>query len=267
MGRRRKASTGEKKRARKTVTVKLLEREHAGKVTTAYRLMEELIDAHHPRLEGSKIAIAWRFGKRSDADGRLWLGSMKKGSDLDRTMHGYDGVLTLNHEVWNSSDFSEAQMRALLDHELCHLDVMNDSNGDPKLDEEGRKVYRIRKHDVEEFTEIVARHGCWKDDLRRFAEHAMDRKEKPLLPAIEKPKPIDEELNGKATTNGHAATKNGRPKRVRLLKPAEGFESDGLSVGSEVDVAGWRKGLPMVKSEGGQPVTLREDQFEAVGAA
>lgn len=267
MGRKRKASAGEKQKARKAVTVKLLEREHAGKVTTPYRLMEEIVAAHHPRLEGAKIAIAWKFGKRADADGRIWLGQMKKGNDLDRTMHGFDGVLLLNHEVWNSADFSEAQMRALIDHDLCHLDVVTDTNGEPKLDEEGRKVYRIRKHDVEEFLEIVARHGCWKDDLRRFAEHAMETKDKPLLPKSSPPKPIDEELsNGKAPTNGHAA-KNGRPKRVRLTKPVEGFESDGLSVGTEIDVKGWRTGMPMVKSNGGAAVTLREDQFEAVGAA
>lgn len=267
MGRKGKVSAGEKKKARKAVTVKLLEREHAGKVTTPYRLMEEIVAAHHPRLAEAKIAIAWKFGKRADADGRVWLGQMKKGNDLDRTMHGFDGVLLLNHEVWNSAEFSEEQMRALIDHDLCHLDVVTDTSGEPKLDEEGRKVYRIRKHDIEEFTEIVHRHGCWKDDLRRFAEHVIAGKERPLLPKGEKPRPIKEEI-GKPESNGHAtASKNGRPKRVRLTKPVEGFESDGLSVGTEIVVKGWRNDMPMVKSNGGAAVTLREDQYEAVGAA
>lgn len=177
MARRRKSAA----ERRKKVTVTKLERFHAGNVTTPYRLMDEIIAAHHPHLADANICIAWAHGWKADADGRLQLGKMKKGSDLDREMHGYDAVMLLNHLAWNAAGFSEAQMRALIDHELCHLQVACDSDGEAKLDENGRTVYRIRKHDLEEFREIVARHGCWKDDVRKFAEAAVEKLEQPLL--------------------------------------------------------------------------------------
>lgn len=173
-----------KVKARKKVTVKLLEREHQGKVTTPYRIMERTVKDHHSHLKDAKIAIAWMFGKKADADGHLNLGKCKKGSDLDRTMHGYDFVILLNHEAWNGSWFTEDMMNALIDHELCHAQVAKDSNGEVKLDEEGRQCYRIRKHDVEEFQEIISRHGKWKSDIRSFVETAMAVKDKPLLKTV-----------------------------------------------------------------------------------
>jgi hypothetical protein len=96
-------------------------------------------------------------------------------------MHQYDIVILLNHEAWNSAEFSEKQMRALLDHELVHAEVAKNDDGEVKTDEQGRTCYRIRKHDIEEFTEIVHRHGLWKSDLARFAQVAMEQKKAPLL--------------------------------------------------------------------------------------
>lgn len=179
MGRRR--SMGTKVKARKKVNVTLLERSHGGKATTAYRLMDEIIEAHHEHLKEAKIAIAWRFGWKANADGRITLGQAKKGSDLDRALHDHDFVILLNHEVWNQTSFTEAQMRALLDHELCHCAVAIDTSGDPKLDENGRTCYRIRKHDIEEFRDVVSRHGVWKEDIESFVNAAMEAKKRPLL--------------------------------------------------------------------------------------
>lgn len=181
MGRR----SGLKAKARKKVTVKLLARTNAGQVVGAYRIMEKLIEDHHSHLRGAKIAIAWRFGWKADADGRIKLGQAKKGSDLDRELHHNDFVILLNHERWNMANFSEEQMAALLDHELCHCQVSCDANGEPKTDEIGRTVYRLRKHDVEEFRDVVARHGLWKDDLVAFADSAAKKTHRPLLDRIE----------------------------------------------------------------------------------
>jgi hypothetical protein len=178
MGRKRKAA-GER---RKKVTVELIKRKHSGTVTEPYKIMEEVIQTvkEHAHLRDAKIAMAWRIGKKADADGRLWLGSAKKGSDLDRAMHDQDFVILLNKEVWNSS-IKEAYKVALIDHELCHCQVACDTDGQPKLDENGRKVYRIRKHDVEEFTGVVRRRGLWKDDVRKLVEQALEFEGRPLL--------------------------------------------------------------------------------------
>jgi hypothetical protein len=204
MGKRR--SLSQKVTARKKVNVALLEREHGGLVTTAYKLMDEIISQHHSQLweAEAKIAIAWRFGWKANADGRITLGQCKKGSDLDRAMHGFDFVILLNHEVWNMAGFSEAQMRALIDHELCHAAISKDSNGELKKDEKGRTVFRIRKHDLEEFKDVVARHGLWKDDVREFVE-AANKKTLPLFDG-------EHEGNG-AAKNG--ATPVNRIKRTK----------------------------------------------------
>ena len=175
-----------KEKARKKCTVKLIKRMHAGEVVGVYRIMEKLIEQHHSHLADAKIALAWRFGWKSDADGRTTLGQAKKGSDLDRKLHDHDFVILLNHERWNAAGFTDAQQKALLDHELCHCEVSKDVNGEPKTDENGRVCYRMRRHDVEEFKEIFHRHGLWKGDLEFLADEALDRTSRPLIDAAEK---------------------------------------------------------------------------------
>ena len=177
----RKLGGAPKEKRRKRVNVKLIERMNAGRVVAPYQIMEDLIERHHSHLAEAKIAMAWRFGWRPDADGRLRLGQCRKGSDLDRELHQFDFVILLNHEAWNRADFSAEQQAALVDHQLCHAQVAIDTDGEPKADELGRTVYRIRRHDVEEFRDVVARHGLWTDDLEKFASEAMEKMERPLL--------------------------------------------------------------------------------------
>jgi hypothetical protein len=136
------------------------------------KLVNETVKAHHDHLRNAKIAIAWMVGQKKDKDGRLVLGRMKKASELDRELHEHDLVLLLNREMWKV--FGEKQRTALVDHELCHADEALDPNGEAIEDAHGRKQYRIRKHDLEEFAAVVRRHGLWKADLETFAT-AMDQ--------------------------------------------------------------------------------------------
>lgn len=177
----RKRASGDKPQKKKPVNVKILEREHAGRTTTAYKILDDLIEDHHDHLTDAKIAIAWRFGWKPDVDGRLKLCSVKKGSDLDRELHQHDFVILLNHEAWNESRFSEDQMRALIDHALCRCEVSRDANGEPKIDENNRVVYRIRHPEIQEFREVIARHGLWTADLERFAQVIRETKSRPLF--------------------------------------------------------------------------------------
>jgi hypothetical protein len=150
-----------------------------------YTLMDELIRQHHGHLTDAKIALAWRSGWKADADGVLRLGQCRKASDLDRELHGFDAVILLNEEALNAAAFGEVQTRALLDHELTHLEVTKDEAGETKFDEQGRVVYRIRKHDIEEFREIVARHGCWISGLEEFARAALEKRNADLFAAVD----------------------------------------------------------------------------------
>ena len=183
MGRKKRKADAEKKR--KKITVDVVSREHGGKTTKLYKIMDSLIAKHHKHLADAAIAIGWRYDKKQDADGRLWLGSLKKASDLDRKLHQFDFVMLLNHEFCNKAA-TDQQITALVDHELCHGQVSYDAHGERKEDGDGRGVYRIRKHDVEEFQEIVVRHGAWKGDLEKFFGAWKDKHDLPIIAEAEK---------------------------------------------------------------------------------
>jgi hypothetical protein len=67
-------------------------------------------------------------------------------------------VMEVAFEEWVAA--SADARAALVDHELCHFDVIEDDDGEPQL--------RLRGHDVEEFTAVVERHGAWREDVVRF---------------------------------------------------------------------------------------------------
>lgn len=152
-----------------------------------YKLMESVRKEHHPDISDAKIALAWRKGTKEDKDGHLTLGRCMKASDLQRELVDWDFVIILNFEAW--AGFDKPKKLALLDHELMHADQAVDKDGEPKVDPKGRKVWRIRKHDVEEFSAIVKRHGIWKRDLEQFAEALLKQKQRTLFPLDAKVEP------------------------------------------------------------------------------
>lgn len=146
-----------------------------------YSILKDLRDKYHRHLKEARIALAWRKNFKTDRDGHIILGKCVKASELHRQLAPYDFVILLNEEVWKATQFTEEKKRALIDHELCHAAVATDRNGDPVRNDQGRIVYRMRKHDIEEFRDIVQRHGCYKQDLEAFAEAIMHRKDHPLF--------------------------------------------------------------------------------------
>jgi hypothetical protein len=166
------------------VTVKLIPRKHAGEVTEPWVVMEGLKEKHHTNLDGAKIAMAWRIGWRADSDGIMTLGKCRKRGDLDRELDSFDFVILLNQEAWKG--LNDTQKRALIDHELCHAQIVIDSDGNQKTDDRDRLVCRIRKHDCEEFKCIVERHGLWTSDLAELALASINDAARPLLAVAEK---------------------------------------------------------------------------------
>lgn len=135
-----------------------------------YPMLEQIVGAHHEDLDrtNARIALAWAMSWKADADGIVKLGQCKKASDLDRELAAFDFIVLLNMEWWQDAEVTDDQRRALLDHELCHAALKYDTDGDAVRDEKGRYVYRTRKHDIEEFSSVVERHGLYKRDLERF---------------------------------------------------------------------------------------------------
>lgn len=190
----------------KRIPYKILSRE-SGAGKSLYKLLDNLVEEHHEELEQAKarIMLAWALNWKADADGNRKLGRCKKASDLDRELAAWDFVILLNQSWVEDAEVTEAQRAALIDHELCHATTRVDKNGEPIVDERGRTVFRMRKHDLEEFSEIVQRHGLWKKDLENMARAMTRTKQGRLFLEKEaeriggKPKPAD-------TTPSPAAT-------------------------------------------------------------
>lgn len=161
-----------------------------------YPLMNRLIEESHEELTDARIALAWNTSWKPDKDGRVTLGKCKKATDLDRELYPYDFVIMLQRDFYEDGEVTDHQRSALIDHELSHAAVTEDPlTGDPIIDERGRKVYRLRKHDVEEFSSIIARYGTYKRDLEDFAQalNAAKKKSADNLLIFEKPEEtIDE---------------------------------------------------------------------------
>jgi hypothetical protein len=135
-----------------------------------YALLDELVNTHHQDLVHARIGLAWCTSWKPDVDGRVTLGKCKKASDLDREVAAFDFVILLSAKFWQDMFTTQLQRRALLDHELMHAAVAHDKSGEPLYDERGRRVYRMRRHDLEEFSVIAERYGCYKRDIEHFAQ-------------------------------------------------------------------------------------------------
>lgn len=137
--------------------------------------------AQHRELGDALITPAWMVGIKPDRDGRIVLGKMKKANELERELHGFDAILLLNQEHWRI--LKPEQRRALVDHELCHLaPAMDPTTLEQKVDAHGRKCWRTRKHDLEEFRDVVQRHGMYKADIASFVQAANESRALPLFP-------------------------------------------------------------------------------------
>lgn len=146
-----------------------------------YKILRDMREKHHPELSKARIALAWRKKLKRDSDGHLILGRCVKASDLQRELVEWDFVILLNREVWADDAFTKEKKQALVDHELCHADASRDKDGFPKRDERDRFVWRTRKHDIEEFRDVVKRHGCYKADLEEFAKALLVKRSAPLF--------------------------------------------------------------------------------------
>ena len=144
-------------------------------------MKNELIEKNHEDLRDARIAVAWNLSWSPDVDGRLQIGKCKLASDLDRELADFDLVVILLREFWTNEKTTDAHRSALLDHELSHAALQLDKNLEPIEDEKGRKCYRIRKHDIEEFSAVVAQHGLYKKELEQFAKAIQRGKQRGLF--------------------------------------------------------------------------------------
>lgn len=126
----------------------------------------DLIQQYHPHLMDARILYLMTTQKRA-SKGKVVYGSAHKlnpmqrflASGLESVEAGADFLLLFGGNEWE--ELTAAGRKALVDHELMHC----------WCDEESG-AWTIRGHDVEEFGEILKRHGLWRDSLHAFAAEA-----------------------------------------------------------------------------------------------
>ena len=177
-----------KTKKRKKVLVTPAQRMVSGEVTEPYKILEDLIDEHRNDLEEAEIVILWRSGWRADADGFVQMVNVKKAGDVDRALSvKADYAIMLNKE--NFPRLPTRLKRVYLHHALCHMKPVYDSDGEQKQDDKGRKLWRIvKRHDIEQFGEIVKLYGNDCLHLDEDAKAANADASRPLL----KPEPTSE---------------------------------------------------------------------------
>lgn len=143
------------------------------------KIAEELIREHHRHLVNTRIEFLFS-DKSTTSGGQDVYAKTKKVSGLNAFLAGGaypeeeypttwtvededDGraepffVMVVAEPLWR--DLDPPQQRALIDHELCHLEV----------DAETEKL-SIRGHFISEFPEVIKRHGLWSREAQVFYE-------------------------------------------------------------------------------------------------
>jgi hypothetical protein len=126
-------------------------------------LAQKAMQKYHPRLAeaGVTVEVLTVHSEVSPAlrhHGYPAAAVVKVMSQKDRAAGSADARLLVDAEKW--AGMNASQRTALLDHELTHLELVKDEEGEVRTDDCGRPKLRVRPHDFElgGFEEVVSRH-------------------------------------------------------------------------------------------------------------
>ena len=117
------------------------------------------------------------------------LGLTRKIGIKDRVMGRGDAEVLLDGDWWEEA--TPGRRRALLDHELHHLEAVKDDDGVVIRDDLKRPKLRLRKHDVEVgwFAVVAGRHGSNSLEIEQ-AKSVMDSYGQLFWPVIDAREPL-----------------------------------------------------------------------------
>jgi predicted metallopeptidase len=147
-------------------------------------IIDRLIELFYPLLQGATVRAVYRSTKFPDSPFtvariekitglRAWLYSKIDGEQ--------DAFFLIQVVVPNWETFEPRQQVAVLDHEICHIDYNDEKDS-----------YALRDHTVQEFPEIVERHGAYHPSLEYFYEALSRGEEDPST----RDEMLDRILNG-----------------------------------------------------------------------
>lgn len=141
---------------------------------TVLDLAQEIIHLHHKDLQEARIGFLFRSEASTSQGKTVW-------AHAEKVSAKFGPLLDLHFLIWIAEDIwtriDSQKRRALIDHELCHCEMV----GDPKM----------RAHDIEEFQCIIERYGFWNVDLYRLKPAFEEAIQLDLgLPKSERPGPV-----------------------------------------------------------------------------
>jgi len=137
-----------------------------------YDFVAGLVTKYHggdgdTNLEDVNFVLMWRYNIRQDQDGYIMLTSISKSSDMVRELRPHDIVIGINKEAWGL--LSENQRKIVIDCQLERIAVSVDKgSGEPKEDERGRRIFRLRRMEVLDDHTMQRRHGATTSEVREF---------------------------------------------------------------------------------------------------
>ncbi|MET1174615.1 putative metallopeptidase [Paenibacillus amylolyticus] len=121
-------------------------------------------------LSVAKIVTRFRTGTWYTR-GKLIYAKTKILSMYERFEMDAEILILVNKRMWEH--LTDQQKEALIFHELCHVEASVDKNGAPRNSpNDGRPVFRLCSHDLEEFKLVVEKYGLWRPDAQEFMDSA-----------------------------------------------------------------------------------------------
>lgn len=131
-------------------------------------IVDRIVELFYPLLQGSTIRTVYRSANFPDsprtvariykvAGWRAWLWTRADGEP--------EPFFLIQIAVPNWAALEPRAQIAVLDHEVCHIDYNEETD-----------TMALRDHSIEEFPEIVDRHGAYHLGLENFY-HALERGE------------------------------------------------------------------------------------------
>jgi hypothetical protein len=126
------------------------------------RIADVLIAKYHPHLLDPSVRMYYRWVEKAPKkNGKTVYGRASKVDGLALSLVDHDGpcfCIVISKDRWFM--LSPAQRDALVDHQLCHCGLSEDN--EPRAE--------MWPHDLEEFRQIVQRHGLWLEDVEAMAK-------------------------------------------------------------------------------------------------
>jgi hypothetical protein len=153
----------------------------------------KLFNPEHAHLAHATVGFLWTnvanrknqrviVGQAEAPQGKGSWGSARSMFQLRRWFgHDLDFLITI--DAVYAAGCTDAMFCGLIEHELYHCAQARDQYGVPKFTKEGRPVFGLRGHDVEEFIGVVRRYGVGAA-AGGVAELVAAAKQKPEIAAV-----------------------------------------------------------------------------------